>query len=357
MKTIDRRRVRIVRLFAVGWMAGFVFLSIVRGVGTIEEGAVQMEFGESIAVSLLLGLLFGGLAGMIQIVFEERLYRRLSLWRLLAARVGLTIASLAVLVGVAYVLVTTFFDVSIDPHTFVSEPGSLALYFYIVSVDVLVQVFRQLDLMLGEGNLWMLVRGRFYTPRSEERIFMFLDLRSSTALAEELGHIDYSMLIQDCFDDLAVMSDYGAQVYQYVGDGVVLTWPVEAGLRSENCLRAYFSFARRLESRHAYYATRYGTQPFFTAGLNAGTVTVTEVGRHKREIAYHGDTLNTAARVQAECSTFGADLLIVEPLRDRMGTADFNFTALGHIALRGKEQDVAILAVTRPLTPAIGTRP
>ena len=53
---------------------------------------------------------------------------------------------------------------------------------------------------------------------------MFLDLKSSTHLAETLEHVTCSRLIQDCYAELtAPLLDYNAQVYQYVGDEVVVT--------------------------------------------------------------------------------------------------------------------------------------
>ena len=83
--------------------------------------------------------------------------------------------------------------------------------------------------MLGKGNLLKIVTGQFYVPKEDRRIFMFLDLRSSTAVAERLGHVQYSLLIQDCFRDLAVVEDFMAEVYQYVGDEAVLVWKIEEG--------------------------------------------------------------------------------------------------------------------------------
>ncbi|WP_219011061.1 hypothetical protein [Aquimarina litoralis] len=47
---------------------------------------------------------------------------------------------------------------------------------------------------------------------------MFLDLNSSTSIAEKIGHMKYSQLIQDCFDQLDMTEDFGAEIYQYVGD-------------------------------------------------------------------------------------------------------------------------------------------
>ena len=60
---------------------------------------------------------------------------------------------------------------------------------------------------------------------TRDRAFMFLDLKSSTHLAEKLEHVSYSRLVQDCYAELTVpLIQYNAEVYQYVGDEVVLTW-------------------------------------------------------------------------------------------------------------------------------------
>jgi adenylate cyclase len=52
--------------------------------------------------------------------------------------------------------------------------------------------------------------------------------------------------------------------------------------------------------------------PEFKAGVNAGVVTVAEIGDLKREIAYHGDVVNTAARLRSACNEFDKQLLASE---------------------------------------------
>ncbi len=346
MNTTLLRRSKIILSFCTGWMIGFVFLAIVRGSGTIEEGSVELELGASIGISVLLGILFGAFAGFAQIWIEERAYRRISLLRLLSLRMLFALASLTLLILAGYAVMTIGFGVSVGFRTFVFEPGSAAIYFYVLCVDLFLVLLRQVNLQIGEGNLWRLVTGRFYTPREEERIFMFLDLKSSTTLAESLGHLKYSMLIQDCYDDLAVVSENDAQIYQYVGDGVVLTWYTKRGLANNNCIRAYFSFCGRLASRSSYYVEKYQTQPRFTAGVHTGAVVVTEVGRHKREIAYHGDVLNTAARIQGKCKDFDCDLLITDILRRSLGPDEYTYESIGKLTLRGKHEPVSIVSVT-----------
>ena len=80
----------------------------------------------------------------------------------------------------------------------------------------------------------------------------------------------------------------------------------------------YFAFKGRIDDKTGYYQETYGLVPEFKAGVNIGIATVTEVGDIKREIAYHGDVLNTAARIQGVCNQYGKKLLISEHLAERI---------------------------------------
>ena len=73
--------------------------------------------------------------------------------------------------------------------------------------------------------------------------------RNKLFIAEELGHIQFSRLIQDCFTDLSVVRDYKVDIYQYVGDEAVLSWSIANGLENFNCIKAYFEVENLLEKR------------------------------------------------------------------------------------------------------------
>ncbi len=62
------------------------------------------------------------------------------------------------------------------------------------------------------------------------------------------------------------------------------------------CIQAFFAFQNRINEKGQYYQRTYGHIPEFKAGVNIGAITVAEVGERKREIAYHGDTINTAGQ-------------------------------------------------------------
>ena len=78
-----------------------------------------------------------------------------------------------------------------------------------------------------------------------------------------------------------------------------------------------------------------------------GMVTATEVGKYKKEIAYHGDVINTAARIQGMCNHFEVLLLVSETLKESLPTNNpLNFIYKGAVSLKGKSEEVGIYSVT-----------
>ena len=177
---------------------------------------------------------------------------------------------------------------------------------------------------------------------------MFLDLTSSTTYAETLGHFRYSRLLQDCFYDLTeVVTRNRAEVYQYVGDEVVLTWKEDYGVKNNRCVSTFFEYQDAIRARDWYYRGTYGIIPEFKAGLNLGRVTVAEVGEVKRELAYHGDALNTTARVRSLCIPKNERLLITGTLLSALPNLESEYLvqSLGESVLAGKNRTVKLFGV------------
>ena len=345
MNFYTRRRLRVIRDYCIGWTLAFVFLSIVRGVGTEELGSLKFGLRSSLMISFTLGPIMGIISGATQLWMEEKAYRRVSIGRFLLLRLTLTVLFILLLIVGAYGVYQLFFGTELGIIAFAFDHGSFAIYFYVLSIDFIMSIIRQINLMLGHGNLSKLLTGKFYHPREEQRIFMFLDLQSSTQLAEKLGHIRYSSMIQDCFNDLGVVVEDGAEIYQYVGDEAVLTWQEHIGLAKGSFVSAFYRFKREIKARETHYQEKYGTVPFFKAGIHKGTVTVTEIGKHKKEIAYHGDPINTAARIQGKCNELKAELLISESLAEYVDAVGYQLESAGAIQLRGKQSELELFAV------------
>ncbi|MCE7990325.1 MAG: adenylate/guanylate cyclase domain-containing protein [Roseivirga sp.] len=344
---MNKKKWLLIRDYWLAWTIALMTYNLVRGVGTIDTDGVQIPVFQGILLSPLFGAVFGLVFGLAQLNFERLYNKRTPLPRLLFLRLILSLGVLSLVTFIAFwvfKLLLGFDDLRYAD--FMYNAPIFVFYGYIVLVDILISIFRQVSLMLGPGTLKKLIKGEFYKPREEDRVFMFLDLKSSTAMAEELGHFKYSRMIQDCFDDLAVVTDTEAEIYQYVGDEAVLTWQSKEGLKNQNCLRAFYHFKGQIDARSEHYLSNYGVKPFFKAGLNVGKVTVAEVGKMKKEIAYHGDTINTAARIQGKCNDFKSELLISEQLKCALGDQlSFHTELMGDIPLKGKAAHVAIYAV------------
>jgi adenylate cyclase len=214
-------------------------------------------------------------------------------------------------------------------------------------VSFLINFVRQLNRMLGPGTLVNLLLGRYHRPVAEDRIFMFLDLNDSTAIAARLGPLRFNDFKNDFFYDIAepVLETRG-QIYQYVGDEAVVTWTLEKGLRQGNCLRCVFLVTERIHERKARYLARYGIVPEFKAGLHGGPVVTAEVGDIKKDIVHSGDTVNTAARVEAQCRPLDRRVLVSEGLLSQCSVpSEFEVEDLGEHALRGKAEPVRLYSV------------
>ncbi|MGB7290623.1 MAG: adenylate/guanylate cyclase domain-containing protein [Thermodesulfobacteriota bacterium] len=342
----------------VFWFFAVLLFVLLRTVGIKEGGdflTLEHDHLELDVITVMLGGLILGIAfGILDIFLDTEKIRKKSYGFIILVKSIFHVAVL-ILVTYAIVVIVSLFEAGIDlkeAYSFsfskwtLSEDFLVALA-YLWVASMMISSIKQVNLNFGPGNLVRFMLGTYHHPRVEERIFMFLDMKSSTTHAERLGHIRYSELIQDCFSDLTdVVIERKVEVYHYVGDEAVLTWKVKQGLDDANCLRAFFDFEKVLYGKSNYYSKKYEFSPEFKAGVNIGLATIAEVGEIKREIHFHGDVLNTAARLQSECNHYNKKMLISEDLRGRFSDyQDLNFELIGDIILKGKERKLNIYSV------------
>ena len=200
----------------------------------------------------------------------------------------------------------------------------------------------------GPGILKEFLLGRYFQPKREERIFMFLDLRASTMIAEKLGEARYFDFVREVFRDATTPILYSrGEIYQYVGDEIIVSWKVEQQLEEADCLSCFFEVRKALEKKKAKYEEKYGVVPEFKAGLHYGYVMAGEVGVVKRDIVFSGDVLNTAARIQSKCNELGVDILFSEFLLQKLSlSANLPVPQrVGNLELRGKQEKMVLYTV------------
>lgn len=214
-------------------------------------------------------------------------------------------------------------------------------------VVTVTQLFLQINNKFGQGVFWNIIRGKYNTPREEERIFMFLDLNSSTTIAERLGDKKYHAFLKDIFTDITnPILDNKGEIYQYVGDEVIVAWKHGEGIRNSKCVHCFFDIKYHLQELNGKYLQQYGVVPSFKAGIHCGKVVAGEVGIIKRDITYSGDVLNTTSRIQDMCKEFNEEVIVSGDLAASLRLAG-NFAAqtLGSIKLKGKQKEMLLIAL------------
>ena len=308
--------------------------------------------------SIITGLVAGLIGGSLVVFFWENWLRTKPYgWALLNMAISFTLIFIVVAFISGLFIINVFQE---DIPLFSNEAGQALIdqffsldqflvYLIWLSVVIVTLIALVVNDKYGPGVFKSFILGKYFHPKREERIFMFLDLRGSTTIAEKLGEEKYFNFLKDIFKDVTpAIQDNEGQIYQYVGDEIVISWKTETGIKDVNCLHCYFDIEKCLLDKADYYKEKYdGAVPKFKAGLHYGSVMVGEIGIVKRDIVYSGDVLNTAARIQSKCNELGQDIVLSNYLLDKLGPLPnpFKSTALGELELRGKQKSVMLYTV------------
>ena len=338
---------RWIAFYMASWcISKALFVSIkLWGIENTSFELFEMNLGFLVSAVGLSGLLDGLILGLIDTVFdaffsESRLSHRVIVKSLINLACGLTLT-----ITLVPLLMGWSPDAGIALFSRKLITGNLIIMaIYVFVITLLLQLLKIASAWIQTSDL-----RQIFSPNSdgveEDRIFMFLDMKSSTTHAEQLGAAQYSFLVQDCFLDMTKAARLsGAEIYQYVGDEAIFTWKSTA-LNLKNSIEHFFLFRENLRQRSSYYRQQYGKVPEFKAGIHHGMVIRTQVGVTRKSIAFHGDTINTASRIQSMCNDLGKDILVSSAVKDRLSEF-FAFNCEGNYLLKGKDCKVNIFSVT-----------
>lgn len=219
------------------------------------------------------------------------------------------------------------------------------VYSFVVTVTLIFLL--EMSRIVGGRTLRDIALGRYHRPRAEERLFLFVDVVGSTAIAERLGPLAMHRFLGRVFTAAAdPVADHGGEIYQYVGDEIVVSWPVRDGPIGVRPLACLFAFEEALAAEAPQFAHEFGVAPRLRAALHGGPVVTGEVGESKRAIVFHGEVLHATARLEQATRELGHPFLASGEARRLLGTGDrFTFEPLGAHALRGRSAPVEVYAV------------
>ena len=234
------------------------------------------------------------------------------------------------------------------------QPKTHILIFELFMLGNLITFVRSVHKKFGTRVFVNTLLGKNQDPKEEDLVFIFIDMKHSTEIAEELGHVKYSNFIRDYYRLLSnCCEENHGEIYQIAGDGAFLTWKISDCKKQARPIDCFYDFKECLERTAYKFKKRYGVVPAFKAAAHCGKVISTEVGNFGSEMAYHGDVLNTTSRIQTLCSKLGQDFLISEDLYMRLPLPlphGFLGVKAGFFELRGKKNGILIFSLHLPLT-------
>ncbi len=352
-------RLKQLMVIVVAWtVIGFIFAvydHLILVSGNSLGRSVKYSFLISTVTNMGAGLIGGLLGGSILIFFVNVKYQD--------KPYGYTIIIVSVcfiLIWALIVSVIGVFSVVYDAEMQMTNPGFLRAFKNYIddslhlksaiawsSVVAITQLLLQVNSKFGQSNFWNIIRGKYNSPKEETRIFMFLDLNSSTKIAERLGDEKYHSLLKNFFADITtpILENKG-NIYQYVGDEVVIVWNYEDGIENQQCVKCFFDMKSLIKKKKDKYLAQYGLVPSFKAGIHCGKVIAGEVGIIKRDITYSGNVLNTTSRILSKCNELNEEIIAsTDLLTEIRHVKNYITRPLGAIKLRGKEKEILLNAL------------
>ena len=342
----QRAKIKITQqLIIVGVLLGIVYIYFANGLKEFYpyiNGAVA-------------GLLVGLLLAFLELFFFARGAKRLKFIWLLIIR---TLLYLVLITGIIYhvVLVShmkryalTYLEVtqSVNFQEDLFEGNFSNAIVYTLAFGFSINFVRMISRKMGQGMLVSYIQGTYYYPVHQARIFMFVKVVDSEKIMHELGPHKLQRFLNDLFYDftIPVVTNEGI-IYEYIEDLAVITWSIDKGLRKANCIRAFFDIQETINLNKEKYLNKYGFIPQIRAGLHTGSVVRAEIGEVKTQIVFHGDTMNTTARILSKCTELDLNLLASDQLIRMIGLPRiYTKKSVGEIVLRGKQDPIILFEV------------
>jgi adenylate cyclase len=194
---------------------------------------------------------------------------------------------------------------------------------------------------------------------------MFTDIRGFTSFSEQAEPQLVIQLLNEYFGEMidAIFAQHGTLV-SYRGDGLLAVFGAPIALE-DHADRALAAAREMLDVRlprfNAWLGERHLGEPFeMGIGLNSGPFMSGNVGSARQlEYTVHGDTVNTAARLEAMTKSTGRSLLMAESTCRALSRPPDDLDFVGEFEVRGRRSRISVwtleAAVLRGQAPRVGT--
>ncbi len=203
-------------------------------------------------------------------------------------------------------------------------------------IAVTIMLILRVVSFIGARNLLHLLTGRYQRPMHENRAFLFIDLKNSTAITEALGVVRAREFISEfIFDVSKAITDNRGDVYKFMGDGIVAVWRSDDPSSIADAVSAVMDARKALAGRARHYRDTYGYEAEFRAGLHAGEVIASEQGDLRRSIEFNGDHINIAARLEQKAKDHNLPLVFSDVVAEALSGTGFETEGFEEETVKG----------------------
>jgi adenylate cyclase len=180
---------------------------------------------------------------------------------------------------------------------------------------------------------------------------MFTDLRGFTAFAERRPPELVIEALNHYFDETSdAIFEHGGTLVAYRGDGFLAVFgaPIEIEDHADRALEtARDMLDVRLPRFNAWLRRNdFGDDVRMGVGLNSGPFMSGNVGSLRRlEYTVHGDTVNTASRIEGLTKTAGSALLLADSTREALLHPPDDLRHVGEFEVRGRQSTIGLWTV------------
>jgi adenylate cyclase len=352
---------RIFPFGAIWFIFTSIYLLLEKGImadlETYPSTGNPYQFGWITFISLSLSTFAGLCIGFLEIKILDRFFRRKSFGKKIILKTLIYVSVMIVfLMGISVVRYMKMYHVSLFDievwlglKHFLSHAIFWTTELYIAAIIIGSLFFAEVSENTGMLVLHNFLVGKYYKPVEEERIFMFLDMKSSTTIAEDMGHLKYFEMLRRYYYDMTdSIINFHGEINQYVGDMVVISWTMKNGLKNNNCIECFYDMKTAIQKQSDRYLSKYGMVPEFRAGMHYGKVTTGEIGIIKKDIIFTGDVLNVTSRIEGLCKSHGSDLVISENLCNELSLGRaYQTKELGKQEIRGRNEEIKLVSVEK----------
>jgi len=186
------------------------------------------------------------------------------------------------------------------------------------------------------------------TGEQREATILFSDIRSFTALSEQLTPPDVVAMLNEYFNEMVeIVFKHDGFLNKFIGDALMAVYnaPIDQPEPEMRAVRTALEMLDALQKLNQKRTAR-GQFPLrIGIGINTGPVVAGNIGHEQRlEYTVIGDAVNLAQRIESQTKVTGSSLLISESTYAKISKYVIA-EALPAVKMKGKQDAVALYAV------------